>query len=893
MIWPAIALLFAICILPRALAQGPLPVATISGANFRNVVAPDSIVASFGSQLATGLKVAETVPLPTQLLGTVVTVTDSTGIGYVAPLLFVSPGQINYIMPAQLTAGTGIVSVRSGGGQTSTGPVQIAAVSPAIFTANQNGVGVPAADVLRVLSNGQQQTESPFTPGPDQTFIPKAINLGPTGERVFLILYLTGLRNAPNTDGNAANGSAENVNVLLGGVLQRPLYAGPQGSFAGLDQINLEIPRTLLDASIAGSKLLEISVKVDGFSDSNPVEIALAPPTGGTPLIITGVTAPTKILVNSVIQLTGTGIAALTEKNKVSFGEGSGDPRPGEIKTASSTQLGAVVPFGAQSGSIAVNSDGKRWTSELPVTIRTSFSAVLKDTEGQLLPPIVGARVCFPDCTTQGALTTTLQPGGWFVLPDTPPGARRVFVVEPVGQSAQLPFNRTLISSQILADRDNHLPQDIFVQAIYGPSGTVGTGGSFSSTSMASVSVAAPALDLLIEGFRLSVPAGAAATFPDGAKTGVLTLTPVKNSLTPVPLPASVFSTAIVQVSPFGVKLTPGGKLTFPNRDNLPVTPQPTLYKYDLSSAAFVDTGFKGTISSDGKSIETPAGSIIEASIYFVGLPQQTTTIVGRVVDSDGVTPVRGAVVLAEGRQVTTDGNGGFSVKDVSIDDLLSGPAASSEPGSNSPRLSVPQSGISVSASYLRPSGRTDTASGETTSIVVGGITNVPTLKLTAANSNQPPTILVSGYASLYATETRNVPVLVIDPDPGQAITGLNVTGAAFVSTINNGGGAFTLRLTPGASHVGSYTLSLTAADAAGATANVEMSVVVLPLPTADALSIVTSEDTSKAFVLTGSDSGGAPLSFSLITQPTHGTLSGTPPGLTYTPTPNFNGNDA
>lgn len=430
-------------------SQGQSGVATISAANFKPTVAPDSIVACFGSQLATGVKVADTVPLPTSLLGTTLTIRDASGASLPAPLLFVSPGQINYIVPAQARAGAGTVVVRSGDGQMSEGPIDIASVAPGIFTANQDGAGVPSADVLHVTASGSQSSETPYVLGEDERFIPKSIDLGPSSDRVFLILYLTGLRGTPSTDGNADNGSAENVTVLIGGVAQTPLYAGRQSFFAGLDQINLEIPRTLLDSSLPGSKQLDISVKVSGYNDSNHVVIALAPPAGAPALQITGVVAPTRPLANSTILLNGVGISSFVDKNRISFGEGTGDPLAGEVRTASTTQISAVLPFGVQSGSIALNSDGRRWTSASPISVRTSFSAVIKDTDGQLLPPIAGARVCFPDCTSQGALTTTLQAGGWFVLPDPPVGTRRVFVIEPAAQNAVFPFNRTLIASPI------------------------------------------------------------------------------------------------------------------------------------------------------------------------------------------------------------------------------------------------------------------------------------------------------------------------------------------------------------------------------------------------------------------------------------------------------------
>ena len=54
--------------------------------------------------------------------------------------------------------------------------------------------------------------------------------------------------------------------------------------------------------------------------------------------------------------------------------------------------------------------------------------------------------------------------------------------------------------------------------------------------------------------------------------------------------------------------------------------------------------------------------------------------------------------------------------------------------------------------------------------------------------------------------------------------------------------------------------------------------------PTADDQSLTTGEDTPLAVTLTGSDPETDPLTFNVGT-PANGTLSGTPPNLTYTPT--------
>ena len=47
------------------------------------------------------------------------------------------------------------------------------------------------------------------------------------------------------------------------------------------------------------------------------------------------------------------------------------------------------------------------------------------------------------------------------------------------------------------------------------------------------------------------------------------------------------------------------------------------------------------------------------------------------------------------------------------------------------------------------------------------------------------------------------------------------------------------------------------------------------------------------AITLTGSDVDGDPLTFSVATNPAHGTLSGTAPNLTYTPTAGYIGPDS
>ncbi|MDX1823903.1 MAG: Ig-like domain-containing protein, partial [Thiohalomonadales bacterium] len=63
--------------------------------------------------------------------------------------------------------------------------------------------------------------------------------------------------------------------------------------------------------------------------------------------------------------------------------------------------------------------------------------------------------------------------------------------------------------------------------------------------------------------------------------------------------------------------------------------------------------------------------------------------------------------------------------------------------------------------------------------------------------------------------------------------------------------------------------------------------------PVAETQTVTTDEDTAVVIALTGSDVDGDNLTYAVTVQPEHGTLSGTPPALTYTPNENYNGSDS
>ena len=227
-------------------------VANVSSASFvGGALAPASLVSAFGVDLATNLKLADQFPLPTDLIGTTVTIKDFTGKEHKAPMFFVSPGQINYLMPANVALGQAEVTVESGSGHVSMATVEIKQVAPALFTANSSGQGVATAQALRIKQNGQQVYEpvAEFNAG-QSAFVAKPIDLTQPGETVYLILYGTGLR---------YRSSPAAVSVEIGGVLVGVLYAGATPGLDGLDQVNLQLPNNL-----AGRGEVDLVLTVDG-----------------------------------------------------------------------------------------------------------------------------------------------------------------------------------------------------------------------------------------------------------------------------------------------------------------------------------------------------------------------------------------------------------------------------------------------------------------------------------------------------------------------------------------------------------------------------------------------------------------------------------------------------
>lgn len=235
-------------------------VTSVSAASYATAATPESIVVGFGSGLAKVTQAATTLPLPTSLNGTIVAVRDSRLVQRQAQLFYVSPQQVNYLVPAGTASGQATVTITVDGSPVATGSLNIAGVAPALFSANASGRDAAAAIAFRVRNQVQTNEAVAIFSNAEQKFVTRPIDLGPEGDRVFLAIFGTGIR------GRSALSA---VSVRIGNLTVTPDFAGSQGEFAGLDQVNFEIPR-----SLKGQGEITVSLVVDGQT-SNQVLVRI------------------------------------------------------------------------------------------------------------------------------------------------------------------------------------------------------------------------------------------------------------------------------------------------------------------------------------------------------------------------------------------------------------------------------------------------------------------------------------------------------------------------------------------------------------------------------------------------------------------------------------------
>jgi uncharacterized protein (TIGR03437 family) len=529
---PALAPVAARAIPAAAQANNPVPVVSVSAINFEaSAIAPKSFVSGFGTMLATVTLAAPLVaPLPTELGGTKVEVN-----GRRAGLSFVSPNQVNYVMPDETEVGTAMVVICASDGTISEGTVQVRAVAPVIAAANPvniannfGGEGVAAGVLQRVQVNGTSSFESTFQFNPaTNSNVTRPINLGPEGERVFVSLFFSGLGNVQNTDGNAANGVAEHFRLLVGGVTHLPTFVGEIGP--GQAQLNAELSRALI-----GAGLVNVVITGQGFG-SNLVELEFAGPPGFMPPAITGFAQP-QVLAGGPLTINGSGFANLAANNEVLV---SG--RRAQVVAAFFNQLQVLLPFGIQAGQVTVKTPQGEAVSAASLNVRTSISGMVANTGNEPLQGMTARLI---------GLGTTAISGtdGNFVLPDTPTGP---VLVEIDGTTVpQSPaFPSVVLKKITIPARDNRFSQTIWLQQTNGPQIGVGGAGEGSSMQGGSLTAAARHEDATATTGYLGLVVKAVAALPAYAAqmwtAAGATLNPVSSSWRFPHLPAGAVDLAV------------------------------------------------------------------------------------------------------------------------------------------------------------------------------------------------------------------------------------------------------------------------------------------------------------------------------------------------------------
>jgi len=224
-------------------------------------LAPGMIVSAFGGNLAATTATATTTPLPTTLAGIKVNLLDRLGLEKPASLFFISPTQINFVVPDGLLAGPTVIKFAQNDEITHITFQNLELTSPHLFTVDASGNGLAAGIILRIKANGEQNYEPLAHYDTAQNRIVAApIDLSEVNDQVILLLFGTGWRNRTSLANCAATVGLTPVELL---------YAGPQNTLEGLDQCNIRLPHSLAER---GNVIVQVRV-ADNITNAVTVSI--------------------------------------------------------------------------------------------------------------------------------------------------------------------------------------------------------------------------------------------------------------------------------------------------------------------------------------------------------------------------------------------------------------------------------------------------------------------------------------------------------------------------------------------------------------------------------------------------------------------------------------------
>ena len=229
-----------------------------------DVVAPGSYIAIYGTGLAgNGNPSATPLPLPTNLNGTQLFLG-----GLPMPLLYAGSGQVNALVPEGIATNATypLVVVR---GTVSSVPVALTVteLQPGAYTVNTSGSG--AGIVTNALTGALITASNPAHAGD------------------YLVIYGTGLGALVGVNGEAQPGdgvaapsnvvyhTTANVTATIGGVNAPVLFSGLTATFAGLYQVNVQVPVGVTAGAAVPVVLTATDAATNATAQSNPVIITI------------------------------------------------------------------------------------------------------------------------------------------------------------------------------------------------------------------------------------------------------------------------------------------------------------------------------------------------------------------------------------------------------------------------------------------------------------------------------------------------------------------------------------------------------------------------------------------------------------------------------------------
>ncbi|HVT95027.1 MAG TPA: hypothetical protein VHD76_19405 [Bryobacteraceae bacterium] len=195
-------------------------------------IAPGSLISLFGTDLSLITASAGSIPLPVSLADVSVSIN-----GIPAPLLYLSPRQLNVQVPVEVAPGPAQLTVRVAGRLSATASLVIGQSGPGIFAVLGGSAGFAAGSDASVYLTGLGKTDSDIASGDAAR------------------------------EGEVINATLD-VTATVGGVNAPVQFAGLAPGFVGVNQVNLQVPQL-------SPGIYPVVITVDGVSsNAAPLKVA-------------------------------------------------------------------------------------------------------------------------------------------------------------------------------------------------------------------------------------------------------------------------------------------------------------------------------------------------------------------------------------------------------------------------------------------------------------------------------------------------------------------------------------------------------------------------------------------------------------------------------------------